>query len=354
MTFERSTRFACLGSTLRGERPPSRAHPTREGASAQARDQPRGDDPSLRPFVHVVHDRRGRITAPGASSEAVDAWSAGILRVKCCADVCRESDVAHRRVFHGSSERGTGADLRGARMCLRLSTDGGGSRAIRQSHGGRCEKKSPTPGRQDWHRGASRRQTRGGGGHAGQNAGKLARRGGLEAAAAGHGDRYPEASMFNRYTRQTRWCPSQPAGSSTCAAGVDDYEARAWRLDRKGTRPSDGRGPSEGREVCIAYTELYRPAANEARWKSQGSPASAFDAQRVGLAAPGYRASRRDGRCRRGCRRNGEGVEGYRRVRAAYAIGDFEGAVESAERVLESSDGVQSAGHCGSRPDWPP
>ena len=40
-----------------------------------------------------------------------------------------------------------------------------------------------------------------------------------------------------------------------------------------------------------------------------------------------------------------EWEDGIDASRAAYTIGDFEGAVESAERVLESSDGVLRDGH---------
>ena len=50
-----------------------------------------------------------------------------------------------------------------------------------------------------------------------------------------------------------------------------------------------------------------------------------------------------------------EWEDGIDASRAAYAIGDFKGAVESAERVLESSDGCFATDtFYGSRPDWPP
>ena len=131
---------------------------------------------------------------------------------------------------------------------------------------------------------------------------------------------------------------------------MDDYEARAMEVGPRGYVPlGRPRAIRKGEEVCIAYTELYRPAASRRLTleKSKGfvcecvrcANASVLRALDTELHAA------TDGNEEVADEKAKEWEDGIDASRAAYAIGDFEGAVESAERVLESSDGVLRDGH---------
>ena len=121
----------------------------------EARDQTRGDDPSLR----SLRARGSRPTQGGSLRRVLqDARDSCVecgdfCGVKYCADDRRESDVAH--VAECSMVRtnaGTGADLRGARMCLRLihkrQTDP--ARFAEVMAALRCEKNHRRRRRQNW------------------------------------------------------------------------------------------------------------------------------------------------------------------------------------------------------------
>lgn len=334
-------------------------HPTK-GRCVRARREIKPGETILRcdPFVHVVHDRRREDHCAGCfkTLESSCVECGDFCGVKYCADDCRESDVAH--VAECSMVRtnaGTGADLRGARMCLRLihkrQTDP--ARFAEVMAALRCEKKSPSPA-----------------------ATKLASA--VRHAAAldpsevedmlgktrenSHGvvdwklrqlgtGIYPEASMFN-HSCAPNAAVSFGAGGTlyACCIGVDDYEARAMEVGPKGYVPlGRPRAIRKGEEVCIAYTELYRPAASRRLTleKSKGfvcecvrcANASVLRALDTELHAA------TDGNEEVADEKAKEWEDGIDASRAAYAIGDFKGAVESAERVLESSDGVLRDGH---------
>ena len=162
---------------------------------------------------------------------------------------------------------------------------------------------------------------------------------------------YPEASMFNHSCAPNTVVSFDAGGTlNACCIGVDDYEARAMEIGPRGYVPLRRPRPiRKGEEVCIAYTELYRPAASRRLTleKSKGfvcecvrcANASVLRALDTELHAA------TDGNEEVADEKAKEWEDGIDASRAAYAIGDFEGAVESAERVLESSDGVLRDGH---------
>ena len=162
----------------------------------EARDQTRGDDPSLR----SLRARGSRPTQGGSLRRVLqDApeFMRGVRRL-LRSEVLRrrlprERRRPRRRVFHGSNERGNRrGPARRAHVPAIDPQTANGSHAIRRGHGRASmrEKITVAGGDETGLRGASRGGIGpvGGGGHAGQNAGELARRGGLEAAAVGHGD----------------------------------------------------------------------------------------------------------------------------------------------------------------------
>ena len=334
-------------------------HPTK-GRCVRARREIKPGETILRcaPFVHVVHDRRKEDHCAGCFKtldySCVECGE--FCGVKYCADVCRENDVAH--VAECSMIRtnaGTGADLRGARMCLRLihkrQTDP--TRFAEVMAALRCEKKSPSPA-------------------ATKLASAVRHRAALDPSEVedmlgktrenSHGvvdwklrqlgtGIYPEASMFNHSCAPNAVVSFGAGGTlNACCIGVDDYEARAMEIGPRGYVPLRRPRPiRKGEEVCIAYTELYRPAASRRLTleKSKGftcecvrcANASVLKALDTELHAA------TDGNEEVADEKAKEWEDGIDASRAAYAIGDFEGAVESAERVLESSDGVLRDGH---------
>ena len=305
--------------------------------------------------MHVVHDRRKEDHCAGCFKtleNAVECVECGeFCGVKYCADVCRESDVAH--VAECSMVRtnaGTGADLRGARMCLRLihRRTEDPERFAKVMNALRCEKKSPTP--------AATRLASAVRHRADVNPQEVEDMLG-KTRENSHGvvdwklrqlgtGIYPEASMFNHSCAPNAVVSFAAGGKlNVCCIGVDDYEARAMEIGPKGHAPLRRPRPiGKGEEVCIAYTELYRPAASRRLTleKSKGftcecvrcANASVLKALDTELHAA------MDGVEEVADEMAKELEEGIDASRAAYAIGDFEGAVESAERVLESSDGV--------------
>ena len=172
-------------------------HPTK-GRCVRARREIKPGETILRcaPFVHVVHDRRREDHCAGCF-KTLESSVRGVRRL-LRSEVLRrrlprERRRPRRRVFHGSNERGNRrGPARRAHVPAIDPQTANGSRAIRRGHGrASMREKSPTPAAAKLAlRGASRGGIGpvGGGGHAGQNAGELARRGGLEAAAVGHGD----------------------------------------------------------------------------------------------------------------------------------------------------------------------
>jgi len=336
-------------------------HPTK-GRCVRARREINPGETILRcaPFVHVVHDRRKEDHCAGCFKtleNAVECVECGeFCGVKYCADVCRESDVAH--VAECSMVRtnaGTGVDLRGARMCLRLihRRTEDPERFAKVMNALRCEKKSPTP--------AATRLASAVRHRADVNPQEVEDMLG-KTRENSHGvvdwklrqlgtGIYPEASMFNHSCAPNAVVSFAAGGKlNVCCIGVDDYEARAMEIGPKGYAPLRRPRPiRKGEEVCIAYTELYRPAASRRLTleKSKGFTCECVRCANVSVlkALDTELHAAMDGVEEVADEMAKELEEGIDASRAAYAIGDFEGAVESAERVLESSDGVLRDGH---------
>ena len=322
------------------------------------------------PFVHVVHDRRAGdhcagcfkdLSRMGNETECVECGE--FCGVKYCDEDCRAADTSH--VAECSMVRtnaGTGADLRGVRMCLRMIHKRADepTRFAKVMAALRCEKKSVSAAATKL-AAAVRHQTDLGPAEVEDMLGKTRENShGIvdwKLRQVGTGI-YPEASMFNHSCAPNAVVSFAPGGTlNVQCIGVDDYVARAddvsanaeyeWMHMERPVRPP--RSIKKGEEVCIAYTELYRPAESR---KTTLEKSKGFTCECVRCVNPSVlRAMDRelhaaiDGKEDLVEENVKEWEESIDASRAAYTAGNILEAIKSAEKVLRSSADVLRDGH---------